>query len=1649
MNNISILLLFIFSIFVSPIFAQQKVSEYSASTQFGFIENKGQIMDQNYEPNPDVKYLFPGKGVKVHLKQQSFSYEVFKHEEKQRRFSEATGWVDELGRRLEEGDFAEQSKEYDIHTHRIDIELVGSNSNAKLIAIDAAPDYINYYNSITPEEGATHVRHYDKVLYKDIYPNIDLEFSVAATDDLKKGEFVKYNFIVHPGGDYKDIKLRYSGTDGIAGNDCDNIKGTETLTLTTAHVNLQESIPYSYQLFEGNEQEIKVNYTQLDNNLFGFKPNSKVENNSTLIIDPVVMWGTFYGGSDSDQPGVGNGIAVDKDNNYIYIIGRTASSDNIATVGTHQYVLRGNEDSFIARFTEAGNRVWGTYWGGMGIDRGDAITTDGDGKIIMTGYTSSQDGVATTGAHKIYKSGPNSLWDAFVVKFDSLGKRQWGTYYGSSYYDQGMGIETDIDNNIFIIGRTGSTSGIATNNAHQTTHANRNSNDAFIVKFNSSGVRQWGTYFGGTANDDGLGIDISYNGDIYVVGSTESSNMATPGAFQTSCNTNNYCGWIAKFNNFGVLQWSTYFNGRVNDVKADQIGNLYITGTTQSSSGVSTPGAHQETTGGYYEAFLSKFNDSGMQLWGTYYGGSSTDVGHHITIHGNNDIYLTGHTKSETNIGTVGTHQPYYFGSGSPCAFLVKFNSQGTRQWGTYYQELEFNQPWIVSCASDSKGNIYTTARSVNYSDVVTPGAYQPTHGGAIELVLAKFWKGITSLKANYLIKGNIFGDTNSNCSIDSSDIIRRNIVVKAEPGSYYGISDNSGDYTIYLPDTGTYTVSVATQDSLWQTSCSTSYNVQLTNTPDSITGVNFAMTANFYCPRLEVDISAPLMRRCFDNIFTIYYSNTGSLPVSGTYVEVDFGEHLQPQSSSLPWSSVSGNVYTFPIGNLDNNGQGTFRVTALLSCNAQLNSTQCVSARILPDTPCFNPDSAYFRRQLHIKGECYTGDSVAYTIYNNHDSVTHNGYFKLYLNSTFLDSLPFTIANNDSSILKFPANGNTLRLETVFDYGAYTVPGPQSTVEACGANPVWGHVNTLPQNDEALNFETFCLTVIGAYDPNDKQVFPEGLTSNRYIKDNTELEYLIRFQNTGTDTAFTVVIRDTLSSYLDVPSIQLGSSSHDYTFNIYGQGIAEWTFNNILLPDSHVNEPASRGFVKYKIRQKPNNAMGTLIKNRAGIYFDFNLPIITNEVFNIVNDTTLICNKPEVEFTFSLDNTELSLSNNTPIGQGFTWDMGDSNFYSIASPIHLYDSIGSYNVCLTARNICGANTKCDTVTISNSLFTQPLTNAEFCVGGTITVPYIAKGMYQSGNNFIAQLSNNTGNFNNPVDIGSLNDIVSGSITAVIPTTTLSGSGYRIRVISTNPAIIAEDNGINLKINKMPSAPSITSNDAIAFCIGDSVTLSSSKANNNLWNNGDTTQAISVSVSGNYSVKFTDINGCESPFSPAVGVTVHSLPQVNFTFTSNSVICENTGVVTLSGGTPYGGFYSGKGIRNKNFHPSEAGQGTHEISYTYIDSNNCTNTDTTTVNIETCSGINETNAFKSINLYPNPNAGTFSIELQFSQTASDIHIEVFNTLGQSVYSSRETTASISGANHITKQISLDQASGIFLLKVTVDGEILVKSVVVR
>jgi len=684
----------------------------SDNSRKGFIENKGQIIDQDNKPNPAVLYLLHTPGLNVQLRKGGFSYDLYQLTSPPAPLLQESG-VARHASRVTRCVF-----------HRIDFDLLNSNPAPAVETSEPSSDYTNYYTTGTPVEGATSVRSYRTVTYKNIYPGIDLQF---IADDEKLFE---YNFIIQPGGDINSIKLNISGPQRIK-------KYQEGLRFKTTIGEVDEMIPVCFYSFNGSKVPVNGRFRKIDQHLYGISVDSPVPPEAVLVIDPIPsrLWGTYFGGEGYDVTIYGSSRNTKDGEGGIYICGLTYSISNIATSGAYQTNLQGTTDLFLARFRSSGQILWATYYGGEGQEGFSNCARDGTGNIYLSGETASSTGIATTGSYQSSLQGPT---DAFLVKFNKNGTRIWATYYGGELNEDGRSCITDGHDNIYLCGTTQSTTGISTPGAYKPNLSG--GCDAFLVKFDSTGSRQWGTYFGGSAIDEGWSCAADTNGHIVISGVTYSNDgIATPGA-QQFLRGGNEDGFLALFTDAGLRSWGTYYGGTGDDVTIyctmDNSGNIYTNGETSSLTNIASPGSYQNMIGGMSDGFLAKFNLSGARQWGTYYGGTQHEVAMVSCIDDSSNVFLGGYTSSSTGIATPGAFHASYQG-GTNDAFLVKFNAAGVRQWGTYYGGEGQDGIAGISTYADT---IFISGYTQSLSGIATPGAYQTEYGGGLtDFQIAKF----------------------------------------------------------------------------------------------------------------------------------------------------------------------------------------------------------------------------------------------------------------------------------------------------------------------------------------------------------------------------------------------------------------------------------------------------------------------------------------------------------------------------------------------------------------------------------------------------------------------------------------------------------------------------------------------------------------------------------------------------------------------------------------------------------------------------------------------------------------------------------------------------------------------------------------------
>ncbi len=476
-------------------------------------------------------------------------------------------------------------------------------------------------------------------------------------------------------------------------------------------------------------------------------------------------------------------------------------------------------------------------------------------------------------------------------------------------------------------------------------------------------------------------------------------------------------------------------------------------------------------------------------------------------------------------------------------------------------------------------------------------------------------------------VEGTVYQSETGDCVIDVDNPRMDRWVVTAkkvgEDRTFYSITNDLGAYRLSMVP-GDYLVSLQPLTENWGV-CNPEIPVTVGATSYQI--LNLSAKSVYDCPVLFVEIGAPFLRQCFENPLSINFANNGSVTAENAYVEVTFDNFLEVTGSTIPWSGVSGNTYTFPLGDIAPGQHGYFGVTAMVSCAAVLGQTHCAEARIYPDTICLPTPGLWDGSDLKLSSQC-DGDTLRFLIENQGNDMQQPSPYYVVVDDMIMMTDEVDLPAGGIKEITRKTDGATIRVVVQQTPGHPGLGTPTLAVEGCGVNEFGGFstgfVTQFPENEADPNISIYCSESIDSFDPNDKQAFPKGVDEPHYIEPGQELEYLIRFQNTGTDTAYAIVIHDTLSASLNPATLQTGASSHPCTWQLRSDGILSISFSEIGLPGSASNEPASHGFVSFRIRPQEGLESPTVITNQASIYFDVNDPVITNEVFHTIDTNFL-----------------------------------------------------------------------------------------------------------------------------------------------------------------------------------------------------------------------------------------------------------------------------------------------------------------------------------------------------------------------------------------------------------------------------------------
>lgn len=764
-------ILFFFTLFgYALLFSQNKISQ---NNEFNFYENKGQIVDQDEKDNSDVKYLYHSAGLNVQLRSSGFSYDIYETKKPPNPNSSKNN-----KNKISNGnDYHFDEFIYEKSFHRIDIELINSNKNSKIIAEGKSPDYDNYYNIPNKPKGITNVHRFQKVLYKNIYPNIDLVF-FKPKDTLKP---IEYNFIINQGGRVSDIKMKFNGAPA-------SIKEGK-LAMNVRFGEIHENIPNSW--IEGGKREnINVSFKDLGDQTFGF--NSPIDtSNKTIVIDPVPtrVWGSYVGGTGEDY-----GRIKTDSQNTVYVHGSTSSYTNFATSGTYQQNLAGGTDAFLMKVTKNGQKLWGTYYGFGMTDYFMDVDFDENFNIYAGGV--------------VQRAAYNE--NIVLVKFNTNGSLVFQKEFVSSRQDKLYTVSYN-QNQIYIAGDAFS-SDFPTVNAMQPTKSTPSGyTDGILASINTTtGNIDWATYFGRSDGSTSIFQIMSSVDNLEIIGATQSSNILMVNAFQP-VKGGGSDGIYVKLSKSGnnILRSSYYGNAGYEFVLKGRIVNDILI----------LPGRYSTTAFPAGQPGIWRVNLATNSISKSYFtfSGEPQLLAYPDTL---GNVFFTGlHSNGQPDISTPGAYM------GIPAmyiaTFLIKYNQNDVKEWGTYYTGNGATQQGEVT--KDNEGSIYLTGMSSgNSSGIATPGTFQQLAGGGNDMFIAKFQDCTSSaivtsnspVCTNSTLQFNATGGTTYNWTGPNG--FTSNLQNPTIPNA---TAANAGTYTCQVSGSGTcdgsFTVNVVVGDTV------------------------------------------------------------------------------------------------------------------------------------------------------------------------------------------------------------------------------------------------------------------------------------------------------------------------------------------------------------------------------------------------------------------------------------------------------------------------------------------------------------------------------------------------------------------------------------------------------------------------------------------------------------------------------------------------------------------------------------------------------------------------------------------------------------------------------------------------------------------
>jgi hypothetical protein len=616
------------------------------------------------------------------------------------------------------------------------MQLAGASPNAPVQGLGQLPGKSNYFFGSDSSRWRTGVPTYSRVKYENVYPGISLVY-------YGNQRQLEYDFVVAPGADPRQIRLSVAGAQKLT------VDAQGNLVLHNSAGEVQLLAPKVYQQIDGERHEIAGQWKLQANHVAGFRLGA-YDRTRTLVIDPVLTYSSFLGGS---QKNALSRIAIDAAGNA-YVAGYTTSGDFPAAPTPLANTFGAGPQSrgaFVAKIDPTGsNLLYSTYLSGSSDEEATGLAVDSSGDVYLAGNTHSADFPTSNALQSTCPTHTQAgtCASAFLTEIGPSGESLlFSTYLGGSGGDSASGLAIDSTGSAYVAGSTSSLDFPVTSGAAQTKCGGACQQNAFVAKFSPSGTGlAYATYLGGSGVDGAADLAVDSSGNVYLAGHTTSADFPLATPFQKTCtpdatSTSGACiatAFVAKLKADGsAFVYSTYLGGSLGSqaaaIAVDAAGSAYVTGSTQSSDFPLLKPYQKscgiDATSGKcsVDVFLTKFAPTGKALvYSTYLGGSGQDQASGIAVDAAGNAHIVGTTES-ANFPTAAPTQPQLKGSSD--AFVALFNATGSSlAFSTYHGGSATESGNGI--ALDAKNNVYVTGETSS-PDFPTLHPFQSSCAGA------------------------------------------------------------------------------------------------------------------------------------------------------------------------------------------------------------------------------------------------------------------------------------------------------------------------------------------------------------------------------------------------------------------------------------------------------------------------------------------------------------------------------------------------------------------------------------------------------------------------------------------------------------------------------------------------------------------------------------------------------------------------------------------------------------------------------------------------------------------------------------------------------------------------------------------------------